>query len=400
MRILFINSYYDPFIFGGTEIILKLLIEAARDSGHEVGVLSFWDKNNTEEYINGILIYRAKIPNIYFPDKVKHSYFKRRIWHILDIYNYTSMKIVLKYIRKFRPDIVSIHNIYGWSSSIWDAVSKSNVPAIQVLHDLYILCPTNMFKNNVVCRKQCLACKFMRIPHKLKSNKLKAVVGVSAFILNKLLSYGYFEDVPIKRVIYNTTDLNMDNIDKDLEPKYINFGFIGRLVPNKGIEVLLKAYLKIKKPNYRLFIAGTGEENYEEYLKSKYKDNSIIFMGRVKQEEFFKKVDVTIVPSIWYEPLGIVVLESFAFGTPVIGSNTGGIPEMINHGKNGLIFNPYSEGDLEEKMLKFEKNILKWREKSEIIKKSARKFLDYDKWVTQWEELYAEVVNLNNLNKL
>jgi len=394
MRILFINVLYAPLIGGGAEITLKNLAEGIRDLGHEVKVLSFWDKDDEEEIIDGIPVYRAKIPNVYLPyGKIRQPFLKRRLWHILDIYNPLSKKIVLKQIGDFKPDIISIHNTQGWSCSIWDAVLESNVPAIQVLHDLYLLCPTNMFKNNVICKKQCLTCKLMRLPYKSKSNNIKAVVGVSNFILNKLLSYGYFKDVPIKKVIYNSRKLSNFIVERRTDSKHINFGFIGTLAPNKGIEVLLRAYHKIKKPNYKLFVAGAGKQDYEEYLKSKYKDDSIIFMGRVEPMDFFEKVDVTIVPSIWYENLPGVVYESFAFGIPVIGSNIGGIPEMIINGVNGMLFDPYKEGDLEEKLLKFEDNISDWKNKSEIIKQSAQKFLDYEGWLNQWEELYKLVVS-------
>lgn len=393
MRILFINVLYAPFIGGGAEITLKNLVEGTRDLGHEVKVLSFWDKDDEEEIIDGIPVYRAKIPNVYLPyGKIRQPFLKRRLWHILDIYNPISKKIVLKQIRDFKPDIISIHNTQGWSCSIWDAVSESNVPAIQVLHDLYLLCPTNMFKNNVVCKKQCLTCKLMRLPYKSKSNKLKAVVGVSNFILDKYLSYGYFKDVPIKKVIYNSRKLSSTIVERKTDPGYINFGFIGTLAPNKGIEVLLRAYHKIKKPNYKLFVAGAGKQDYEEYLKSKYKDDSIIFMGRVEPKDFFEEVDVTIVPSVGYEPLGMVVVESFAFGIPVIGSNIGGIPEMITEGINGMLFDPYKGGDLEKKLLKFEDDISDWKNKSEIIKQSTQKFLDYEGWLNQWEELYKLVL--------
>ncbi|MGB9762795.1 MAG: glycosyltransferase family 4 protein [Minisyncoccia bacterium] len=394
MRILFINVLYAPFIGGGAEITLKNLVEGIYNLGHEVKVLSFWDKDDKEEVIDGIPVYRAKIPNVYLPyGKIRQPFLKRRLWHILDIYNPISKKIVLKQIADFKPDIISIHNTQGWSCSIWDAVSESNVPAIQVLHDLYLLCPTNMFKNNVICKEQCLTCKIMRFPYKSKSNQLKAVVGVSNFILDKYLSYGYFKNVPIKKVIYNSRKLDSTIVERKTDPRYINFGFIGTLAPNKGIEVLLRAYHKIKKPNYKLFVAGAGKQDYEEYLKSKYKDDSIIFMGRVEPKYFFEKVDVTIVPSIWYEALGMVVVESFAFGIPVIGSNIGGIPEMITEGVNGMLFDPYKEGDLEEKLLKFEDNISDWKNKSEIIKQSAQKFLDYKGWLNQWEELYKLVLD-------
>ena len=393
MRILFINVLYEPYIGGGAEITLKNLVEGIQNLGHEVKVLSFWDKDDKEEGVNRIPVYRAKIPNIYLPyGNIRHPFLKRMLWHILDIYNPIAKNLVLKNIRKYKPDLVSIHNTYGWSCSIRDAVSESNVPAIQVLHDLYLLCPKNMFKNNTVCKKKCLICKLMRLPCELKSNKLKAVVGISNFILDHYLNYGYFQDVPVKKVIYNSRKLDT-NINRKVDFNYINFGFIGTLASNKGIEVLLKAYHKIKKPNYRLFVAGSGKEDYEEYLKSKYKDNSIVFMGRVDPKDFFEKVDVTIVPSIWYEPLGMIVVESFAFSVPVIGSNIGGIPEMISEGINGMLFDPYKKGDLEEKLLKFEAEIDHWRSKSDIIKQSALKFLDYNGWLNQWEGLYKLVLS-------
>jgi len=396
MRILYINVLYEPFIEGGAEITLKILVEGIRERGYEVKVLSFWNRDDKEEIVNGVPVYRAKIPNLYLPyGKIRQPFLKRRLWHILDVYNPIAKKIALKQIKKFKPDVISMHNIPGWSCSIWDAVNEANVPAIQVLHDLHLICPTSMFKNNTICKRQCLTCKLMRFPYKLKSNKLKAVVGVSNFVLSKLLSYGYFKDVPIKRVIYDSRkDLKDIPVNREADTKYVNLGFIGTLASNKGIEILLKTYHKIKKPNYRLFIAGTGKKDYEEYLKSKYKDESIIFLGKVEPKEFFNKVDVTIVPSIWYENFPGVILESFAFGVPVIGSNIGGIPEMITEGKNGMLFDPYKEGDLEEKLLRFEEQISEWRNKSEDIKKSGQKFLDYNKWIDKWESLYKQVIRL------
>jgi len=401
MRILYINCLYEPFIGGGAEITLKNLVEGIYKLGHEVKVLSFWDKEDKEEIINEIPVYRAKIPNLYLPydGKDRPSFLKRRLWHLLDIYNPKSKRIVLKQIEQFKPDIISIHNTPGWSSSIWDAVDETHVPAIQVLHDLYLLCPRHMFRNNSICKKQCLSCKLMRLPYKSNSNKVKAVVGVSQFILNKLLEYGYFKDVPIKTVIHNSRNLNKIIIKRNVNPDYINLGFIGTLAPNKGIELLLKSYYKVKKSNYKLYVAGSGKKDYEEYLKSKYNDSSIIFMGRVKPEDFFEKVDATVVPSIWYEALGMVVVESFAFGVPVIGSNIGGIPEMIIEGVNGLLFEPYKVGVLEDKILKFEKNVDSWRKKADLIKESAKKFLDYNGWLQKWEELYFDIIRFINDRK-
>jgi len=395
MRILFINALYHPYLVGGTEIVLKGLVEELHNKGNEVKVLTLWDKDDEEELVDGIPVFRAKVPNVYLIYTPKRpDILKRRLWHLIELYNPIAKKIVSDQLKTFKPDIVQIHNMYGWSCSIWDAVSEFKIPTIQVLHDLYLLCPRNMFKNNSACRKQCLICKIMRLPYKLKSNNLKAVIGVSNFILDRYLRYGYFKDVPIKKVIYNNKKVKIDTsiVKESVDIRYINFGFIGTLKQLKGIEVLLKAYLKVKKTNYRLFVAGTGKQGYERYLKSKYKDDSIIFLGKVEPEKFFERVDATIVPSIWYENLPTVVIESLSFGVPIIASKIGGIPEMIVEGVNGMFFDPYKEGDLEQKILKFEKEIHIWRSKTEEIKKSSRKFTNYEKWIDEWEKLMQEII--------
>lgn len=97
-------------------------------------------------------------------------------------------------------------------------------------------------------------------------------------------------------------------------------------------------------------------------------------------------------PSIWEEPLGVIVFESFIFGKPVIGSNRGGIPEMIQEGVNGEIFDVDSDGDLANKMVRFTEKISFWRNKNDIIQKSSEKFNNYSVWIENYEKLYIEVI--------
>jgi len=230
----------------------------------------------------------------------------------------------------------------------------------------------------------------MRIPHKNLSNKLSAVVGVSNFIINKYLQYGYFEKVKIREVIYNSRKFKPFEQKRNKLRKYdgtISFGFIGNIAPNKGLEVLLKAYKKIKNKHTRLVIAGSGNIGYVEYLKKNYSDDSIIWLGWVNQDDFFSKVDFTVVPSIWYEALGMIVVESFSYGIPVIGSRIGGIPEMVEENNNGILFEPGNYNELAEKLEDVAKNIIFWKENSDNIIKSAQKFLDYKRWIDKWEEL-------------
>ena len=107
---------------------------------------------------------------------------------------------------------------------------------------------------------------------------------------------------------------------------------------------------------------------------------------------FFTKVDVTVVPSIWEEALGMVVMESFYFGVPVIGSRIGGIPEMIEEGVNGVLFEPGNQLELKNCLVEFMNTIYYWKDRQKEIQQSAANNLDYNGWIKQWDELLDNVI--------
>jgi len=383
---------------GGAEVIIENINQGLKERGHEINVLTFTDKEPTEEEIEGIKVYRERIPNLYLPyfhnKQMPSPSLLIRLWHFIDVYNPFSKKIVEKYLKKFKPEVVICHNIAGWSSSVWPSVYEKGTPLIQVLHDQNLLCPSGMFRNNKVCQKRCIPCSIMRYPYKVLSNKVTAVVGVSKFILKKLLSYGYFKSTPIKRVIYNSTKIATEEAAPRKVDKNVHIGFIGYIAPHKGIEVLLQAYSKIKSSKIRLYAAGSGDVDYVNYLKTKYKNPNLIWMGWVKAEEFFKEIDLLVVPSTLEESLGVVVLEASAYGIPVIGSKIGGIPEMMEEDVNGLLFEPGNYEELAKKVLEMSDNIEEWKKKYKEIRKSAERFLDYNRWIDEWDELLSEVKGL------
>ncbi|RLG46813.1 MAG: hypothetical protein DRN92_04515 [Thermoproteota archaeon] len=397
-KILFLNTLYDPYIGGGAEITLRYLTLLAQSEGYDTFVISLWEGDYIrEEDINGISVYRLPIANLYFPyRKDKTNKLERVIWHLFDVYNPVMKNYLMKILQEIRPNLVSIHNICGWSSSCYDVMNKMNVPFIQVLHDQYLLCPKRMFKNDSLCLKQCALCRIIRYPYKLKSNKAIAVVGVSKFILKKTLSCGYFKGTPIKTYIYNYRPPFKEIVEHKKEKGKIYFGFIGTLAPHKGVEILLKIFKKIKKENWVLLIAGEGKKDYEDYLKTKYKDENVIFLGKIKPEKFFPRVNAIIVPSIWEEPLGMVIPEAFYFGIPVLGSKLGGIPEMIREGINGLLFDPYDEENFKNTILEFVKNISYWMAKKEDIKKTSQPFFDRQRWKREWTDIYERVLQLSH----
>ena len=173
------------------------------------------------------------------------------------------------------------------------------------------------------------------------SNLVNAVVGISHFILNRHLNLGYFSRAQTRKVIfsaYPASTIHSPNSFKNSLP--LRLGFLGRLKQNKGIELLLQVVAKLPTEKYKLWIGGKGPEREERYLRNRYAAGNIHFLGFVEPESFFNNIDILIVPSLWNEPLGRIIFEAYAYGVPVIGSNRGGIPEIIEKGNTGFVFDP------------------------------------------------------------
>lgn len=402
MRILFINTLYPPYIAGGAEITLANLINELAKRGYETAVLStFGEKGLNISKENNTTIYRFKIQNIYwhFSNK-KPAPWKRSLWHIIDSYNFLSQSYVQRTIKDFKPDIISCHNLTGISIAVWTEAAKQKIPLIQVLHDYYLTCPkTTMFKNGYNCEKPCSSCNILRLTHPQTSNKLTAVVGISKAVLDKHLQSGLFTNVAIKKIIYNARKLKKQDTKTQKSDK-LTFGFIGSLNLVKGIKPLIETFIHIlaKSPKpVQLLIGGTGKEKYVKELKQLCSNEHIVFLGQVDPATFFNQIHVTIVPSIWNEPLGMVVVESLGFNVPVIGTKRGGIPEMIQHEKNGLIYDPDEPYALEAAIIRLIKEPVLLSEMQKNAASSITNFLDLDRMTDEYETLYKQIYQTASL---
>lgn len=402
MKVLFLNLYDDPVVSGGgAEMTLHHLTQGLLSRGIEPVMLATGPESGLHlSERNGIRIWRAGLRNLYWPQaKVKPHPLKRMVWHALDSYNLAMQPLLRKVLEAEKPDVVSLHNLPGWSAATWATIADLGIPSVQVLHDMYLLCAKATMHSAIGnCIGQCNRCQLLRIPHRTASKSLSAVVGVSRFILDRHLEQGYFDDISVRRVIHNARNPRELGVDKAavlrerVEP--LRIGYIGRLDPSKGIELLLEAFKEAALINTELWIAGVGQSDYEESLRRKWASVCIRFLGRVAQGDFYPEVDVIVVPSLWEEPLGMVVAESMAFGKPVIGSRRGGIPEMIKDGENGLLFDPDNVGELVSAIRQMVRDVALRARFGEAARLSARPFLDHDAWVSRYIELYAEVCDM------
>lgn len=399
MKILFVNTLYSPHIGGGAEVILKSLVEGVAEQGHEVCVLTTCADDGIHiEKIDGIKVIRVGIKNIYWNYKAeKKTALRRMFWHLRDIYNPGMAAMAAEILREFQPDIVNTHNVVGFSAAIWPVIRKHGVPIVQVLHDQYALCPTStMFKGSQRCETQCAKCKIFRIPHKTLSNNVDCIVGVSDFVLKHHLRNGLFTQAKVKTSIINAKSFKSVSVPQPLaDRKNVRFGYIGGLVLGKGVELLLKTFAGlVELTDISLVIAGSGSTDYVQELE-KFKSKQIAFLGYCSPEVFFSNIDVLVVPSLWNDTLPTVVFESLMNGIPVIGSSRGGIPEMIEDGKNGFLFDPDRPEELAALIRKIAHRPALLDGMQLAALQSAPRFGDMKAWIGQYIELFQQLVEKN-----
>jgi glycosyltransferase involved in cell wall biosynthesis len=400
MKVLFLNLYDDPAVSGGgAEMTLRHLTQGLQSRGLEPVILATGSEPGlSQSEHHGVRIWRAGLRNIYWPQaKVRPHPLRRMAWHAVDSYNLAMQPLLRQVLEVERPDVVSTHNLPGWSAAAWATIANLEIPSVHVLHDMYLICAkATMHKTGGNCAGQCGSCRLLRLPHRGASNRLSAVIGVSRFILDRHLDEGYFGNVPIQRVINNARDAKTLGIDINAQRASgpMRFGYIGRLDPSKGVELLLEAFFRADTGDAELWIAGTGNANYMQFLQETWGGERVKFLGRVEQKNFYPQMDVVVVPSLWNDTFPGVVFESFAFGKPVVGSRLGGVPEMIVDGENGLLFDPDHIGELVAAIERLVQDPALRARLGNAAVSAARPFLDHESWVDRYVDLYEEVVAL------
>jgi glycosyltransferase involved in cell wall biosynthesis len=123
---------------------------------------------------------------------------------------------------------------------------------------------------------------------------------------------------------------------------YLDLLYLGQVVRHKGLAILAEALKMVNRDDLRLHVAGDGD--YLEQLRRELSDwSNVHFYGYVSGEakaDLLSKSDAFVLPSIWYDNAPIAIIEAYRYGLPVIGSNIGGIPEMIQENKTGFLFEP------------------------------------------------------------
>ena len=403
MKILLVNKFY--YIKGGCETYYFSLKKLLEEKNNKVIPFSMYhERNFYNEYENYF------IKNI---DYNQSTLLQKILGAFKIIYNLEAKRKIKKLIKDTRPDIAHLNNFnHQLSPSILSPLKKMKIPIIYTAHDLKLICPNyKMLNKNGLCEKckgnrfyNCTINKCVKesilyslintfeayIHYIFNSYKnIDIIITPSKFFKEKFVEFGYEED----KVRYIPNFINIE----EYKPNY-NFKnyyiYVGRLSEEKGIINLIKAAEKNKE--YLLRIIGTGpiEGELKKYIEERNIQN-IVFDGFKTGEELkalIRSARFLVIPSICYENNPMSVIESMALGKVVVGSNIGGIPELIKNDK--LLF---KHNDIDS-MANIIREIFELTQE-EIIKigQQNRKFIEenYSKEVhyNKLMEIYEEVIN-------
>ena len=353
MRILALSNLYPPHVIGGYELGCRDVVETLRKRGHEVHVLtSMYGIGHPEssDHVDRTLETRiGKRPP------------SNRLQGIGDTIKLesTNQRLFFAAVKKFKPDVV-----YGWNM---DGIS---ITLILFAQELGI--PVSLFISDhwlIVWRQQSILNLWrlttpdseLNLPRKLGRAAL-TMTGLMPYQLNLDLSHAQFCSDFLRNEITEDRDLVSNaliahwNVDTTLfypdydRPSGKKAVYCGQLSPHKGVHIALEAYCKAVSrggaSDAELTIAGGAlDESYLASLKEipqKYGINSgVKFIGKVSREalaQIYREHDILLFPSIWDEPFSIALLEGMASGLAVVGTMTGGTPEILLDEVNALTY--------------------------------------------------------------
>jgi len=341
MKICIISNFYPPFFFGGERAIQREA-EALIRRGHKVTVITSSPNHQCyEEMINGVLIERIVPHNIYPPYEFPtQPILKKVLFHALDVWNPLTFRVIKQALEKTKPEVVYLHNFKGLSTTVFSAVKNLRLPSVFCVNDYSLMCPRAFLvrSSGEICSNPPMACRIYASMqrHLFEKNQPDLAISPAQFTLDMFRQNGFLSNIATQREAVGT-ELTETKSLKNYD--FIDILYVGGINKHKGVQVLMKAFIELKRQNVRLHIVGRGS-NIDEMNWLAGDTSNIIFHGFISDEklvELRNLANIAVVPSIWYDMAQGVICESFNCGIPVIGSRIGGIPEFIEDGYNGYL---------------------------------------------------------------
>jgi glycosyltransferase involved in cell wall biosynthesis len=356
MRILHVNKFL--YRAGGAEGYMFDVAELQRAAGHDVTFFGMQDdRNEPLPYADAFAPHVTLDP---MPPgvRVRLTTASRMYW------NRPAASGLATVLDEFRPDVVHLHNIYHQlSPSILRPIAERDVPAVMTLHDYKLVCPTYlMLDHGKLCdacvgghfsqavRRRCkdgsltqslLLASEVALHHRLGAyGPIRVFVCPSRFMLDTMRRGGVYPDRLRHLPHFAHVGSAPAAQSTTTEPVVL---FAGRLSEEKGPDVIVRAAARLPE-GLRVEIAGDGPRRAElERLAADVAPGRVHFHGRLPKDQLDARLAacrVVVVPSRCHENQPMSILEAYGFGTPVVASRLGGIPELVVEGTTGLLVEP------------------------------------------------------------
>lgn len=375
MKVLLVLHHFLPEFPSGVEVYTYHLAQELRKRHEVVLFFSTHSPATSPDYTvqDGIfdgLIFRSVVNR------------GQSMQHFAEMYHNAHISTIFsEFLDTVRPDVAHVHHLLGLSVDILSQLRKRGVPIVFTLHDFWLQCPlfTRLKSDSSLCwaveLDECARCAQHEIDQSEKGlwgkmaqqigkghafyltqlqarervmksavDEVSLFLGPSQFLLEEFYQWGLPRDKS-RHSPYGHKIIGSANGAKHRRLQSpVRFGFIGSIVPHKGLHVLVEAFRGLQGAAAELHIfGGFYDPDYKQRILTLAEgDPRIVFHGRFLPQalaEAHAQFDVQVVPSIWFENSPLTINEAFINKTPVITSNIGGMRELVQHGVNGLTFN-------------------------------------------------------------
>jgi glycosyltransferase involved in cell wall biosynthesis len=287
------------------------------------------------------------------------------------LYSRRTVREVTDLVKRFRPEIAYVHNVFPLiSPSLYSVLYRLGVPSVHIIHDYRLFCPNSRFYINDQICELCKLGNYWSAVRKrcVRGSTAYSALYASSLYLSKKMGLsrkigGYICLTEFTKSLLLQCEVPEDKLY--VCPNYIDtseytpqFGggeyvlYLGGLYRDKGVMTAAKAFAKLPHIPFKFVGTGAAEQELRDFIASNQLSNLEVVGFKAGQEklDYLRNSMFTIVPSPFYETFGMVVLEAYASGKPVVASAIGSLPYIVHPDQTGLLFQRQDADDLAAKI--------------------------------------------------
>lgn len=400
MKIGIVSNLYPPEARGGAELVAQRVADRLYERGHDVFVLTTQPFEGVRSLFPRVrerhmeAVYRFYPCNLYYlKSDGRMPFVLKALWHVIDLIGFCGRRAMRQVIADEQPDVILTHNLKGIGVAVGREIQLQDVPHVHTLHDVQLSVPSGL----LIAGKEDKGLNVGK-PREWYERAVTwamgrpdVIVSPSQFLADFYHERGLFND--------SRTEILPNPLPPDeIEPRMkrvdgpTRLFFVGQLERHKGVVELFRALDRVEG-DIELHVVGEGALS-QFVTERAARDKRVKYHGFVSLGHLISMLstaDAVVVPSTCYENSPTVIYEAFQVGVPVIASDIGGIPELIEHGETGWLVEPGNVDALAKAIRRCHERRESWWETTRTIHERAKPY-HIDRYVDRLEEILRDVV--------